>query len=315
MKILIIRRGALGDTVVSLPLVEILKRHYRDCYIEVIGDKNYWSLAVPKYADKITSPESDCIHSLYTDKLLIPQVAGYYTSFDLIIGFVNDREGTVKNHFSEMGISNCIFKKPFTEDAAMHIVSYTLGVLEQLGIQYDRFTAPELELGEAEIDYARSLLSKLNTNILVSIHPRTYGIKALPIEQFIELGKWIESELSGRAVWILGPVEEENIDILQETFGSESIIFTTDLKKVAAVISCTDYYVGCDTGITHLAAATGVKTIPVFGPTNPDIWGSLGDNVKIIKAADIKTFDTKIIKDIIVDSIGTEFNERVISRI
>ena len=32
-------------------------------------------------------------------------------------------------------------------------------------------------------------------------------------------------------------------------------------------------YIGPDTSVTHLAAASGCKTIALFGPTDPRVWG------------------------------------------
>lgn len=43
--------------------------------------------------------------------------------------------------------------------------------------------------------------------------------------------------------------------------------------ELAALIGAAKVYVGPDTSVTHLAAATGVPTIALYGPTDPRIWG------------------------------------------
>ena len=43
-----------------------------------------------------------------------------------------------------------------------------------------------------------------------------------------------------------------------------------DLTKLICAAGC---YVGTDTAVTHIAAATGTPTIALFGPSNPLVWG------------------------------------------
>ncbi len=43
--------------------------------------------------------------------------------------------------------------------------------------------------------------------------------------------------------------------------------------ELTALIRGAQVYIGPDTAITHLAAATGAPTVALYGPTNPQIWG------------------------------------------
>jgi ADP-heptose:LPS heptosyltransferase len=45
-------------------------------------------------------------------------------------------------------------------------------------------------------------------------------------------------------------------------------------------------YVGNDSGVSHLAAALGVPTIAVFGPTDPTVWAPLGPKVAVVAPQD-----------------------------
>jgi hypothetical protein len=42
-------------------------------------------------------------------------------------------------------------------------------------------------------------------------------------------------------------------------------------------------YVGNDSGISHLAAAIGMRSVVLFGPTDPEIWGPRGEHVRILR--------------------------------
>jgi ADP-heptose:LPS heptosyltransferase len=50
------------------------------------------------------------------------------------------------------------------------------------------------------------------------------------------------------------------------------------------IISCADMYIGNDCGVTHLAAATGTKTLAVFGPTDPALYKPIGPCVRVFNA-------------------------------
>jgi heptosyltransferase-3 len=43
--------------------------------------------------------------------------------------------------------------------------------------------------------------------------------------------------------------------------------------ELAASIAAAAVYIGPDTAITHLAAATGTPTVALYGPTDPRLWG------------------------------------------
>lgn len=51
-----------------------------------------------------------------------------------------------------------------------------------------------------------------------------------------------------------------------------SIAGKLTLAETAKLISRAEFFIGVDTGTSHLAAATGVKTITLFGPTNISRW-------------------------------------------
>jgi ADP-heptose:LPS heptosyltransferase len=46
----------------------------------------------------------------------------------------------------------------------------------------------------------------------------------------------------------------------------------TDLRQAAGVIGRARLFVGCDSGLAHLATALGVRTVVLFGPTDHEKW-------------------------------------------
>nr|WP_255682977.1 glycosyltransferase family 9 protein [Dyella sp. 2HG41-7] len=60
--------------------------------------------------------------------------------------------------------------------------------------------------------------------------------------------------------------------------------FSTDLRKLASVLSGLDVYISADCGIMHLACASDVPTLGIFTVTNADEWGPYGPNRHVIPA-------------------------------
>jgi heptosyltransferase III len=58
------------------------------------------------------------------------------------------------------------------------------------------------------------------------------------------------------------------------------------LWELVAELSQAKLFIGHDSGVTHLAAATGVQSVALFGPTDPAIWAPNGDHVIVIASPD-----------------------------
>ena len=57
-----------------------------------------------------------------------------------------------------------------------------------------------------------------------------------------------------------------------------------DLMELAQWIGRARAFIGNDSGITHLAAATGVQTIALFGTSDPGVWAPRGADVQVIRS-------------------------------
>jgi heptosyltransferase III len=58
------------------------------------------------------------------------------------------------------------------------------------------------------------------------------------------------------------------------------------LWDLVSELSQATLFIGHDSGVTHVAAATGVSTVALFGPTDPTIWAPNGDHVIVITSPD-----------------------------
>jgi ADP-heptose:LPS heptosyltransferase len=103
----------------------------------------------------------------------------------------------------------------------------------------------------------------------IVIHPFSGSArKNWPLEEYRELAEQFDEGVS----WIAGP-EEQLCDAVR----------FDDLGALAQWLSGARLYIGNDSGITHLAAALGVPTLALFGPTDPQKWAPRGENVCVLR--------------------------------
>jgi hypothetical protein len=105
--------------------------------------------------------------------------------------------------------------------------------------------------------------------------------KNWPEDFFLAIVKWWREAVGGVVVLLTGPVEEERGGI--ERLRVNCLVASDlTLAQAAALLARSDVYLGNDSGITHLAAAAGARTIAIFGPSNARQWAPRGKKVTIV---------------------------------
>ncbi len=118
----------------------------------------------------------------------------------------------------------------------------------------------------------------------VLLFPGSGGLrKCWPADRFAALGRALEGR--GRSVGVvLGP-DELDRGPGPQAFDGLRLYRAPDLLETAALCAGAELVVGNDAGTTHLAAATGARTLALFGPTDPVRWRPLGPEVQVIRVA------------------------------
>lgn len=103
------------------------------------------------------------------------------------------------------------------------------------------------------------------------------------------------------------------------------VIAKADPGTAAAALARCDLYVGNDSGLMHCAAAGGVPTFGLFGPSWPHIYGPWGAHTDWISTPqnfteltdfpgyDAKTLDRTLMESLTVDAVMTRLNTFVIN--
>ena len=190
---------------------------------------------------------------------------------------------------------------PRRRDALEHESHYYLELLRRLGlIQHypavERIALPASEASRLsarvqlceriEQEFPAPGVSRGDPELLVGISPgATFGTaKRWPAPRFAELAARLYKESGATSVFFGSPQEK---DLAEEVMAlaavpALSLAGRTTLAEFIQLIQGCDLFVTNDTGTMHVAAALGVPTLAIFGPTNEKETRPLGDRVKLV---------------------------------
>jgi heptosyltransferase III len=118
-----------------------------------------------------------------------------------------------------------------------------------------------------------------------AVHPGSGGrSKCWPADRYVELLRRATQTLPLEPLLFLGPAEEESLQpVLRGLPEKTRLVRSFPLREVMALLTMARVFVGNDAGVTHLAARC-CPTIQLFGATRPSRWTALGSNVTALQA-------------------------------
>ena len=291
-RILIMHQGAIGDLILSLPSLYSLRKKYSEAHFEVMGYPYILSLIYKRfYADAIVSVDRAGVAALYNDDgCLNEELLRYLCQFKKAFIFGgNTQEVVIKNIQQIKGGPEVYPIKTFPGSTDMHVTDFQLSQLGMLGFD-NQHIPPKVYLRTEDISQAQQLLHQqqvdMKNNPIVAVHTGSGSKdKNWPLENYVSLLKSLYQKCRGTVLVVEGPAEKNTTADLSEALDGIAYITLQSLALplLAAVLSRCDLFIGNDSGITHLAAALGVPTIALFGPTEPRVWGPRGSRVYIVR--------------------------------
>ena len=290
-KILVIHQGAIGDLVLSLPALQTIKNAFPEYCIEMLGYPAILSLIGGDVARTIRSVDWAPASTLYGDFADVPaQVRQYLAGFERLFVF----SASEKSAFIE-NVQRChpavVHIRTFP-DTRQHIVDYQLAQLAALGFAtaepVPRLCASCDDQSRADAFLRRNTFDT-GSGPLIAVHPGSGGRrKCWPSACFQAFMQHLHEDMSAAFLIVQGPAEEGAAEDMPSAPGGAPCLTlrNLDLPLVAALISTSELFVGNDSGITHMAAALGIPTVAVFGPTDPAVWAPRGQPVCIVGECD-----------------------------
>ena len=247
---LLIRPGAIGDFIVTLPAMDALKSDYTEVWC---AEQN---VPLARFADGARSIGSAGLDRL--GLLEADDVIERLRSFDSIVSWYGTRRTEFRELTAELGLP--ISFLPALPDGAQHAVDF--------------YNAQAAGLGSGRPSRFPTIAGLPATGFTKQngavIHPFASSFtKRNPLARF----EAIASELSkSMAVdWLCGPEEE--------LAGAKRI---DDLYELAGWLRSARIFVGNDSGISHLAAAVGTPTVAIFRSTDARVWAPRGPAVWVL---------------------------------
>jgi ADP-heptose:LPS heptosyltransferase len=300
----ILQPGALGDCLLTLPLVRLLKEALDLGGVDLVGHAEYVGILPERTCvDSIRSIDTAELHRLFTapasfDLADRDPLIHMFADYSWIITFLGEPGSDFEQNL--IFTANCshsadVITLPLKppEGEHRHITQFHMEQFaRQSGLSPDLAKIPEKEVAirvrESDRDRGIELLEQAGVDLsrrLVVIQPGSGGQnKCWHLDNFLAVAR----ELRDREVevlFLLGPAEVERLRPSEKVqiHATAKCVAHLALTQVVGLLSCADAFLGNDSGVTHLAAGMGVRTVALFGPTDPAVYRPLGRAVTVFR--------------------------------
>lgn len=153
----------------------------------------------------------------------------------------------------------------------------------------DEARYPQLGISAQHQQALNSILATHQTNQAlpyVCIHAgATKAYKQWPAANFAHTADWL-AEQGFQVIFIgAGDADKATLEEVERQSATPhtNLCNKLNLGELMALFSSCAFFLGNDSGPMHLATATGVPVFALFGPTDVQRWGPLGNRVTIIR--------------------------------
>jgi heptosyltransferase-3 len=277
-RVLVIRGGAIGDFILTLPALKLLREGFPSAHLEILGYKHIIALAeIAGYANATRSIEYAPLSSFFSrGGELAPELVDYFGGFQQIVSYLFDPDQIFATNLKRCGVRNLITGSPKITDEE-HAARQLARPLEGLALYLNDPGAKIHLSGDAQVDRAT-----------VAIHPGSGSErKNWPLERFVEIAEQVLSPNENRKLILVGgEVDAERVASLCAALPNEQVRVAQNLPlpELARLLRACALFIGHDSGISHLAAAVGTPSVLLFGPTDPAIWAPANPHVCVLRS-------------------------------
>ncbi|MEA3188594.1 MAG: heptosyltransferase [Chthoniobacter sp.] len=288
-RILVIRGGALGDFVLTLPAIKLLRENFPNAHLEILGYKHIIALAENRfYADAIRSIEYSALSRFFIPNAdLAPDLMEYFGAFQQVISYLYDPDKFFETNLLRCGVKHFIHASPKLNDSG-HAAVQLARPLERLALFLED-SAATLHPTESDREFASEFLGGA-ASPLIALHPGSGSEKKnWPVQHWLELGNWLLQLEPRPSVLLLGgEADQLALRLLSEAWKNERVLVAQHfpLFHVAALIEHARLFIGHDSGVSHVAAAVGAPCLLLFGATDPEVWAPANRHVRVLRAPD-----------------------------
>jgi ADP-heptose:LPS heptosyltransferase len=290
--ILVIHQGALGDFILALPALETLHHAFPHARSVIMGYPRILELVEKRfYAEEVLSIDQRGMASFFVrEGVLDFPLSQYFGTFDLIIVFGKEGEGTVVGNLRRVCQGRILHINSFPPwDEKVHFTDHLLKQFGRYGFPVSG-SIPRLQLKESDQGWAgdfwksKGMTPEERSKVII-LHPGSGSKKKVwPLDRFLNLAHTLQNRLGSKILIVLGPAEGPEIQKAFERIGPPVPILAKGLTllQLASVMEGCWFFVGNDSGISHMAAALGLPTVVIFGPTDQRVWSPRGEKTFVV---------------------------------
>ncbi|HEY3863782.1 MAG TPA: glycosyltransferase family 9 protein [Verrucomicrobiae bacterium] len=278
-KILVARGGALGDFILTLPVLAALRTRFPNHPLEILGYEQPASLALAGgLANRVRAIESPEFTGFFARDGSWPERAGeYFAGFGLIISYLFDPEKIFQSNVARCTAAQFVAgpHRP-DESGREHATAALLRPLEILGLT-GCDARPRLILGGA---------AGLRPGERLAIHPGSGSPrKNWPESKWAEFLDRLAAETAWNFLLIGGEAEGLRCERLAAALPARRVRLACNLPlgDLARVMRSCAAFVGHDSGVTHLAAALDLPGLALWGLSNASVWRPMSDRIQLLR--------------------------------
>lgn len=287
-RILLIRRKALGDVLVSLPAIAAVAAAWPRAHIDLVVDRPLAPLLrdlappvhVVAFPDDAGGPWLPWLrgrgYELVIDWLGSPRTALWcaLSGARLRVGYDLPRRRWAYNLRVPRNSDRGRALRGFAGEAFLDPLR-ALGLEPLPWLPHDGVQPPAPDGGATFGRWLARWADGPQQPKVVLVMSATWPAKAWPPGQVIDL--WRRLDAAGvRVVLAPGPGDGALVDALTPHLPGGAIAPPSTLAEMAGLLRRSDLFVGTDNGLRHLATLLGLPTVTVFGPTDPGGWNPPG---------------------------------------
>jgi ADP-heptose:LPS heptosyltransferase len=276
-RILIVRLRSLGDCVLSTPALQLLKRHLPEAQIAVVVE-DQWRAVYEGNPDiaAILPPLLKPVREFHPD-----------VSIDLHGGNTATRLTAFSGARYRAGFAHYRYR-----------AAYNIRIpraQEILGIERKVHTAEHvasamfyLGVPRQEIPRARLFLTTASRRSApyAVIHPvAATAEKTWPAAGFLQLARFLKEQRELEVVFVAAAGDDLS------AFRDWEVVSGAPLAELKSLIAGATLFAGNDSGPAHIAAAFGIPSVVLFGPSDPAIWGPWSAPGEAVQATPIDRID------------------------
>jgi heptosyltransferase I len=324
-RLLIVRLGAMGDIIHSLPAAAALRRAFPEIMMGWLIEERWAELlcTLPTPRSGPRSPQRPLVERIHTVNTKLWRAAPFSVqTWERIAASLSDLraaeyeaavdfQGAVRSSLlarwsgapvvygaaePRENPASMFYTRPVIT-AGEHIVEQNLSLAEAVAwhalkmSQLSQSQIPEAQL-PLDPDAERQCDDWLNERGIVNfalLNPGAgWGAKQWPAERYGDVARQLGAE-GVKSLINVGPNEEDIAIRVKTTSGHGAETFMGSLSQLVALTRRARLFIGGDTGPMHLAAALNIPVVGIFGPTNPGRNGPFGTRNIILRSPSSST--------------------------